>query len=241
MQDLKSQLQRLRIEGAFAQARELIRSQPEFGRSRSLQHLLYEYEDFWWAPIQGRRVTLRRRGPDDLDFVRACWADADFMRKFNRLARPLPADDEVLRGILARERAGTLSVTRAMHWTIYQLEKPIGFVSATDLSAQHGRCEFLVGILRHPPSRAPIEAAGLAITFLNRHANVERFTAYCYPENSHAVQVATKFGFVPEGILKGYIRGADGARSDLSVCGLLLTPRTPGKTERLISRMFCRM
>ena len=87
--ELPEQLRRLRLQGRVAQARDLIRAQPEFATSRPLQRLLHEHEDFWWKPIEGRRVTLRRRGAEDTAFVRACWADEDFMRKFNRLARPL--------------------------------------------------------------------------------------------------------------------------------------------------------
>jgi RimJ/RimL family protein N-acetyltransferase len=223
MQNLNSQLKRLRIEGAFAQARELIRSQPDFGKSRPLQQLLHEHEDFWWAPIIGRRVTLRRRGPEDLDFVRACWADADFMRKFNRVARALPADDEALHGILARERAGTFGEAKALHWTIHTASGPIGFVSATDYAPGHRRCEFLVGALQQRPSPAPIEACHVAVAFLRDKAGIERLTAYFYAENAYAARVAAKFGFEPEGVLKGYIRASDGTRSDLAVAGLLLT------------------
>jgi RimJ/RimL family protein N-acetyltransferase len=239
--DLKAELQRLRIEGCFGQARELIRSQPGFGQSVPLQRLAYEHEDFWWAPIVGRRVTLRRRGPDDLAFVRASWADSDFMRKFNRAARPLPANDSALLQILARERAGTLGQARALHWTIVKCGEPVGFVSATDYSAQHRRCEFLVGMLRQNPSAAPAEASALAVSFLSARAGVERFTAFFYAENTYAAQVAAKFGFEPEGTLRGYIRGPGGARSDLLVAGLVVTQEQQhsGKksmVHRIISR-----
>jgi hypothetical protein len=105
---LSEQLHVLRLRGQLAEARELIRGQPAYAASAALKRLALEHEDFWWMPIEGRRVVLRRRGPDDAAFVRTCWADGEFMRKFNRLARPLPADDGELRAILARERAGLL-------------------------------------------------------------------------------------------------------------------------------------
>jgi len=220
--ELNEQLRQLRLRGAFEQARELIRSQPGFAASPALRRLLHEHEDFWWAPIVGKRVTLKRRGADDLAFVRACWGDADFMRKFNRLARPLPADDAALRGILVRERAGLFSETKALHWTIHAPSGPIGFVSATDYAAGHRRCEFLIGLLGRPASAASVEAAHLAVAFLERRAGVERLTAYFYAENEYAARVAQKFGFEHEGVLKGFIRDPDGKRSDLLVAGMLL-------------------
>jgi RimJ/RimL family protein N-acetyltransferase len=236
--DLPGQLRQLRLQGAFAKARELIRSQPDISGSEQLRRLLYEHEDFWWEPIVGKRVTLRRRGAADAAFVRACWSDADFMRKFNRLARPLPADDDALRGILAREHAGILSEAKALHWTIHTPVGPIGFISATDYVAGHRRCEFLIGLLGQAASPAPVEATHLACDFLRDRAHIERLTAYFYAENQYAAKVAQKFGFQPEGILKGYIRDPDGKRSDLLVSGLLLTDDGRADAKKIRRRLL---
>ena len=237
-QGLPEQLRRLRLQGAFATARELIRSQPNFAKSHALQTLLYEHEDFWWEPIVGKRVTLRRRGAVDVPFVRACWGDAAFMRKFNRLARPLPAEDEALRGILAREQAGILSEAKALHWTVLAPSGPIGFISATDYAPGHRRCEFLIGLLGQAASPAPVEATHLACDFLRDRAHIERLTAYFYAENQYAAKVAQKFGFQPEGVLKGYIRDADGKRSDLYVSGLLLTDEGQSSAKKIRRRLL---
>ena len=236
--DFPEQLRRLRLQGAFATARELIRSQPDFAKSQALQRLLYEHEDFWWEPIAGKRVTLRRRGAADAPFVRACWADADFMRKFNRLARPLPASDDALRGILAREQAGIFSEAKALHWTLHTPAGPIGFISVTDYAAGHRRCEFLIGLLGQPASAVPVEATHLACDFLRYRAHIERLTAYFYAENQYASKVAQKFGFEPEGVLKGYIRDPDGRRSDLMVSGLLLTDEGQSSSKKIRRRLL---
>ncbi|MDB5872132.1 MAG: hypothetical protein JWQ07_1574 [Ramlibacter sp.] len=235
---LAEQLRGLRLQGAFADARALIRSQPGFAKSAPLQRLLHEHEDFWWAPIVGKRATLRRRSAADLDFVRACWNDADFMRKFNRLARPLPADDNALRAILVREHAGILSEAKALHWTVHGAKGPIGFISATDYIAGHRRCEFLIGLLRQPASPVPVEATHLAVGFLRDKAGIERLTAYFYAENPYASKVAAKFGFKPEGVLKGYIRDPDGGRSDLMVSGLLLTGEGDSSAKKIKNRLL---
>ncbi len=236
--ELHEQLRRLRLKGAFGDARTLISDQPDFAKSQALQRLLYEHEDFWWQPIIGKRVTLRRRNADDVPFVRACWNDADFMRKFNRLARPLPPNDDALRGILVREHAGIWSESKALHWTLHAATGPIGFISATDYVAGHRRCEFLIGLLGTSASPVPVEATHLACDFLHDRAGVERLTAYFYAENQYASKVAAKFGFIPEGVLKGYIRDPDGKRSDLMVSGFVLAGGYAEGANKVRRRLF---
>ena len=219
---LHDQLRSLRLREAYPEARQLIREQANFEDSLALSKLLYEHEDFWWAPLVGRRAILKRRCAADAEFVRACWKDAEFMAKFNRFARPLPPDDEQLRQLLSRERAGLLSELKALHWTIHTPSGPVGFVSATEHSSAHRHCEFLIG-LRQPASPVPVEAARLAIQFLRDRVRVERLTAYFYADNTYAARVATKFGFQPEGLLKSYLRNKNGSRIDVAVSGLVLT------------------
>lgn len=238
--DLGEQLRALRLKGEFAKARELIRSQPPFANSPALHRLLHEHEDFWWEPIVGKRVTLRRRSSQDLAFVRACWGDASFMRKFNRLARPLPADDKVLADILDREYSGLFAEARAIHWTAVEGNEPIGFLSATEYMPGHRRCEFLIGLLDKPASPVPVEATHLAVDFLHEKAGVERLTAYFYAENTYASKVAAKFGFKPEGVLKGYIRNPDGTREDLMVSGLVVTDGEYARTKEVRRRLFAK-
>ncbi|MBI5279169.1 MAG: GNAT family N-acetyltransferase [Burkholderiales bacterium] len=235
-QELQNRLRGLRVEGRYADARALVAAQPGFTTSKALQRLHYEHQDFWWEPLVGRRVTLKRRGAADVALVRACWADTDFMRRFNRLARPLPAEDRALAGILMREQAGTLGDSKALHWTVHAARGAVGFVSVTDYVSGHRRAEFLIGFLQQPASAAPVEAAHLACDFLYRRAGIERLTAHFYAENEYAAKVAEKFGFRREGVLRGYIRDPDGGRSDLLVSGMLLAEQTQGATRRRFTR-----
>ncbi|HVZ46753.1 MAG TPA: GNAT family N-acetyltransferase [Ramlibacter sp.] len=241
IEQLREQLRGLRLQRRMADARDLIRAQPGFESSPALQQLHHDHEDFWWQPMPGRRMTLRRRDEGDAAFVRACWADAGFMHKFNRVARPLPADDEALRGILARERAAIFGESKALHWTIDTRGGPAGFVSATDYTPGHRRCEFLIGVLNRPASPVPVEAAREAIAFLRDRAGVERLTAYIYADNGYATRLAVKFGFEREGVLRGYLREPDGSRSDLVVAGMLLgrrrAPGTPRAARRAARQM----
>lgn len=218
---LREELRALRLARRLPAARELIRAQPGYADRAELRALLHEHEDFWWQPLRGARVVLKRRDAEDAGFVRACWADGGFMGNFNRSARALPGDDAALRAVLARERAALLSELHALHWTVCTAMGAVGFVSATDHSAVHRRCEFLIGFPGLQRAVA-VHAAQLAIEFLRVRVGVERLTAHFYPENTHAIRAAEKFGFVQEGVLRGFLRSVDGTRADLVVAGLQL-------------------
>ncbi|MEZ0306601.1 MAG: GNAT family N-acetyltransferase, partial [Ramlibacter sp.] len=127
---------------------------------------------------------------------------------------------------------------KALHWTLRVKDEPIGFISVTDYVPGHRRCEFLIGLLRRPASPVPVEATHLACDFLRDKAGVERLTAYFYAENAAASKVAAKFGFQPEGVLKGYIRDPDGKRSDLMVSGLVLVSDTYTYSKNQRKRLF---
>lgn len=233
---LHARLGQLRLLGDLAQARELIRAEPGFGQSAVLQRLLHEHEDFWWQPLQGRLATLRRREPADAAFVRACWADAAFMSQFNRVARPLPKDDTALARLLQREQCAIVGESRSLHWTIHSPRGPVGFVSATDFASGHRRCEFMLGLLHEQSSVVAVEAAALAIGFLRDQAGIERLVAYIYPDNSHAIRTAEKFGFAIEGRLRGQMRAPDGSRHDLLVAGMLLSEQEATRAGKMLRR-----
>lgn len=187
--------------------------------------------------MRGRRLTLRRRGPDDAALVRACWGDPAFMRKFNRMVAPLPADDEALRGVLAREHVSVLGESHALHWTVAHDERKLGFVSVVNISLGHRRAEFLIGIRGGGAWDGP-EASHLVLDFLANEAGLHRLTAYFYPDNQPAIDAAVKLGFAVEGVLRSYVRLADGTTSDLVVAGLVLNPSFFRASERMRRRLL---
>lgn len=219
---LPDHLRSLRRGGRIDEARSLLAEHLKRYPDGRLQSLAWQHEAFWWRPLQGPRVRLQRRGPEDLALARRCWADADFMARFNRMAPPLPAEDAALRELLQRERATIVGEAHALHWTIYSDGQALGFVSVTNISLGHRRGEYLIGIHGGCSPWVGPEASHLALGFLARQARIERLTAYYYPENLHAIEVSQKLGFAIEGTMRGYLRQPDGTRGDLVVAGLLL-------------------
>ncbi|HSW04186.1 hypothetical protein, partial [Aquabacterium sp.] len=54
----------------------------------------------------------------------------------------------------------------------------------------------------------------------------------------HAIEVSQKLGFVIEGTMRGFLRLADGSRSDLVVAGLLLDDAYFARTARIRQRLL---
>lgn len=239
---LAAEVAALRGRGRFDDARTLLaQAMRERPADESLRQLAWQHAPLWWQPIEGPRACLLRRGPDDAAFVRRCWADAGFMDRFNRLAAPLPGSDDVLRSTLAAEQAALVTDSRAMHWTIHDAAGPAGFVSLVDISFAHRRAEFLIGVLPHASRWLAPEAAHLAIGFAAGPLKLERLSAHFYPDNVEAQRIAAKFGFEPEGLLRGYLRlPGSGQRCDLLVAGLLLDDeyfaRSARQRDRLLGR-----
>lgn len=231
--DLAGQLRELRRSGQIEAARALLArllatsAAAAAAPNTHLTQLAWQHEPFWWQPLRGKTLTLRRRGPQDAALVRRAWADTAFMQHFNRMAAELPEQDNALQALLLREHWALPEESRGLHWTIESHGRGCGFVSVVDISLQHGRGEFLIGVL---PDQAPLaspwlalEAAHLVFGFVARSVKLERLTAQFYPDNPKALELAQRIGFEKEGVLKSYLRLPDtGKRSDLIVAGLLL-------------------
>lgn len=237
-EDLRLRLRELRQQGRLVQARELLARQLHQRADDGLAFLAWQHEDFWWQPIAGPRVRLRRRGPQDAAFVRRCWNDSSFMQRFNRMAAPLPPHDGELQALLAREHWALPQESLGLHWTIDSGGVAQGFASVVQLSFQHRRAEFLIGVLPGAGNWAAAEAAHLVFDFLMSRARIERLSAHFYPENPQALNLALRLGFESEGVLRSYLRAADGSRSDLIVSSLLLDQTFLSRTARMRRRLL---
>jgi RimJ/RimL family protein N-acetyltransferase len=238
---LPGTLARLRREGRLAEARALLQQRLAEEADPRTGFLFWQHAPFWWQPIEGPRVRLVRRGPDDAALVRRCWADADFMARFNRQAVALPADDAALAALLAGERDALVEDHQALHWTVQAGGAGVGFVSLVDVGFRHRRAEFLIGLRPGTSSWAAVEAAHLALRFAAGPMQLERLVAHFYPDNVEAIRAALKLGFEHEGVLRGHLRdAATGRREDLVVTGLLLDQAFAARSERLRRRLFGR-
>ena len=232
-------LARLRREGRMDEARALLQQRLAEAPDARTGFLGWQHAPFWWQPIEGPRVRLVRRGPEDAALVRALWADAEFMARFNRQAVALPADGVSLCALLAGERDALVEDHRALHWTVQVAGVGVGFVSLVDVGFRHRRAEFLIGVRPGTSSWAAVETAHLALRFAAGPMQLERLVAHFYPDNVEAIRAALKLGFEHEGVLRGHLRdAATGRREDLVVTGLLLDQVFADRSARLRRRLF---
>lgn len=241
-QRLHDVLAALRRAGREAEAHALLVRAAAEQRDARLDFLAWQHEPFWWQPVTGPRVRLRRRAGCDVALVRRCWADPGFLTGFNRFAARLPGDDATLHALLERERAALASERRALHLTIEAGDGTVGLVSFTDIAFGHRRAEFLIGVTGGTPARWAAEATLLALDHAAGALRLERLVAYFYPDNRAALSAALGMGFREEGVLRGHVRdAASGRRSDLLVAGVLLDEAWRTTTARLRSRLLDRV
>jgi [ribosomal protein S5]-alanine N-acetyltransferase len=170
------------------------------------QKLLWDHQPKWSNIISGRHIKLRRRDESDLPLLRKLWADADFMRRFNRSANPLPQNDNDLVNILKAERTALISEKKALHWTILdRANERIGFAGLVDIAFSHRRAEFTLGILNHINAFAALEASLLTLHFAFKALHLQRLNSLIYCDNESAKAMTIKLGFSVEGVLRHYI------------------------------------
>lgn len=211
-------------------------------QEHSIKLAQWAYGEAFLAPVLGRRVTLVRRSPTHLEFVRSAWTDRGFMERFHRFPRALPADDDALADILHKEARATLLDGRHLHWTIVgaQDEQPVGMASLAEIALQHRRAEFIVGV-RGAATGAALEASLLALEFGFRTAGLQKIHATIYGGNDYALTSATHLGFREEGRLRRHVKDPhSGQFVDLSLLGLLAEEFYSMANQRLARRLLGR-
>lgn len=205
---IEARLLAFRSAGQLGQAQAWIRALAQ--QHPELQGLarqwLWTHHPMWWSTPTGRRCRLRRRGPQDLAFVRHAWADERFVASFNPIAAALPADDAALERILAREHSAVLSRVPSLHWTIEALTgEPFGMLSLTDISLAHRRAEVLIGVLSPPYRGAATEATLLAIDFAFGPMKLAKLIGLVPAGNAASLAASEHIGFCREGLLRQHI------------------------------------
>lgn len=205
---LEQHLQQLRLQGRLAEAQAAIRQAaaqlPAF--AANARSLLQAHHPLWWSMPSGRRCRLRRRGPQDLAFIRTLWRDDEFLRNFNPAASPLPADDATLSRILGSEFSALVSASHAIHWTIETVAgEPFGALSLTDVNFMHRRAELLIGVQVPPYRGAAAEATLLAIDFAFMQMKLAKLVGLVPAHNQASLDASAHIGFRAEGVLRQHI------------------------------------
>ena len=164
------------------------------------------------------------------------------MDRFHRLAPPLPASDEGLRAILAREATATLLDTNNLHWTVMTIsgQQRLGMASLTEISLRHRRAEFIIGVRDAAPGLA-LEASLLVLEFAFRTMRLNKVLSTVYSGNEYALRSTRHLGFQPEGLLRQHVQDPRTREYiDLCLSGLLPGEFFSERNQRLAGRLLGR-
>ncbi len=185
----------------------------------TLRHWQLKLAPWWWAPLQGAGLTLRRTQADDADFWRQAFEAPDFARRFNRQV--------AWKGDLARAlaRAGALPplTLEAMHWVVCKADGTrLGLASLSSLNLGNARAEFSIGF-PDPARVAPVHAV-LATLLVYHFAffvlRLNKLTTYDYRDNAAALHNSLRVGLRQEGLLHDHFHLPPGEFVDVYAMGL---------------------
>lgn len=180
----------------------------------------------WWAPVVGRRVTLRRPQGADAAVLKAIFNEPLFAAAVNRdyAAQITQAPLRVLQEQLdAQWHRSPLDLGAYVGLVLSPQGKPWGICSLVDMDLKHSRGEFIIGFTDPMPSSLAITETGLLMARLAfEHAHLHRVTCSVYGDNPRREALGRmlgKMGFVLEGCLRDHIKTADGRFTDVQLWG----------------------
>lgn len=206
-------------ESAAAQALAARTSAALQAAQAALRHWQLKLAPWWWAPLQGAGLCLRRTQADDADFWRQAFAEPDFARRYNRQA--------AWKGDLPRAlaRAGALPplTLEAMHWVVCKADGTrLGLAGLSSLNLGNAKAEFSIGFPL-PQAVAPVHAV-LATLLVYQFAfftlKLNKLYTYVYRENEAALHNSLRVGLKQEGLLHDHFHLPPGEFVDVYAMGL---------------------
>lgn len=206
---------------------------------------LWPLAPFWHVPLRGQRLELTRPTPNDATFLHRCTSDAAFRARYQRFGnnRRSPA---ALAGGLALGPAASVVQHRSVDWIIRRHgdATPLGLAGLADISAEHRRAEFLIGLPDSAlhGSGIAVEASLLVLEFAFHRAALHKLTNLVYGDNPYAQANTQALGLQREGVRPHHLRDpVSGIWLDVYENGLMATdfsanPRLAKLSRRLLER-----
>lgn len=145
-----------------------------------------------------KRLKLRRVGPDDLDVLHACFADAQAMAYWGWPVSRSIGDSERLLAVFAR----TTSPYDHFAWAIADKKtgRCLGVVNYHHREQRHRRVE--IGYIvapAHQRKGIATEAVAAMLDYCATVLKVHRFNAMIAPANAASLRLVERLGFTCEG------------------------------------------
>lgn len=231
-----------RIDEARKHFSRAVALRPDFIQAK---HNCMEVDPAWRAPLQGKRLFLRRYQGGDAAYLHKCYINAAFMDLYNRyIPRHQHIDDLALTLSQAHEKHPCQLKT--VDWIIFRksTQERVGIANLVDIQYQHRRAEFQIG-LPDPADHAcgiALEATLLVLDYAFNRVGLNKITTVVYGHNISSQKNALALGFVQESYLREQlIDKTSGKFIDLFGNGMTLSDfRQNKKLSKLSNRLLGR-
>lgn len=223
-------------QGLIGSARQLLaavtaRASP--AEARAVRDWQLKLAPWWWQPLQGGRVQLRRTRADDAAFYAHSFQTPDFARRYNRQTS--------WQGDLSRAlaRAGTLPPLDlgALHWIVCDATGTrLGLASLTSISLGNAKAEFSIGFPTPPAPQQAVLATLLAYELAFFKLRLNKLYTYVYTDNDAALHNSLRVGLRQEGLLKDHFFLPPGEFVDVHALGLTRQQLTADRRLTEIAR-----
>ncbi|WP_088285343.1 GNAT family N-acetyltransferase [Ideonella sp. A 288] len=184
---------------------------------RRLRAWQYRAAPFWWAPLAGGGVRLRRTEAGDAAFYRQCFEDREFARRYNRQA----SWSGDLERALARAGLQSPVELQAVHWIVCDRDdRRLGLASLTSLSLGNAKAEVSLGFTGPAAATHGVMAMLLVYHFAFALARLNKLYSYVYAANPEALHNSLRVGLLHEGTLKDHFFLPPGEFVDVHALGL---------------------
>ncbi|MEN9849685.1 MAG: hypothetical protein RL368_2425, partial [Pseudomonadota bacterium] len=159
------------------------------------------------SKLLGQRLSLLRTTEQHATFLQSCYLNTAFMSLYRLLHH---SQQPSLSQIEQRLTAEAQLPPHYFEWIIERHSdgKAIGLASLADYQPNHGRAEFLIGLLN--PAEHPIgmglEASLLVLEFAFNILQLHKLSALVYSHNSQAQRNVLHVGFHSEGLLREHLQ-----------------------------------
>lgn len=159
------------------------------------------------SELQGQRLSLVRATGQHAAFLQSCYVNTAFMSLYRLLHH---SQQPSLSQIEQRLAAEAQLPPHYFEWIIerHRDRQPIGLASLADYQPNHGRAEFLIGLLEpttHPAGMG-LEASLLVLEFAFNTLQLHKLSALVYSHNVLAQRNVLHLGFQAEGLLREHLQ-----------------------------------
>lgn len=228
---------------ALARAAELAAHQPA---PAWVEPMSWRLGSFWWEPVQGASLRLRRPQAADAPWLKTCFADDEFAaavnRNFGMRIRAMSLEQ------VAQELTSQLKKSPAdLGAQMLVIERcggeRLGLAAFVMIDSDSRRAEFILGFQGVPPHGVVVfESSCLLAEFAFRRAQFHKVTASFYGDNPRLRElerIVQSLGFQPEGVLRAHQRLDSGQYIDIRLWGALRDEMlTQPALRRLVKRFL---